>query len=353
MTREQAKIVNAAIEALHNDEQFVLCVALETEGSSPRSAGTWMGVTANGQTVGTIGGGSLERIAVREAGDALKVGSSRCVQHLLSGAHSDTGMVCGGSITLCHHVLSASDSAALATLADLLETPQGGWMLLEDLDGAVRLDVCAHDGLPAAPAFLALACDPAPTLVAEEHVFVQSVRREEKIFVFGGGYIGQALAAVLARADFSVTVIDDRAGLVCEELFPEDVTVIQGDYGNIGESVSICPDDAVVIVTASHASDAAVAQQALLAGPAYLGCLGSTRKTRYLREKLTERGFSQADIDTLHMPIGLDIGAEGPEEIAISIAAELIAWRRKGWTPNNFIDATSSPLGVARSKSTD
>lgn len=330
MTREQAKIVNAAIEALRNNELFVLCIALETEGSSPRSAGTWMGVTAQGQTVGTIGGGSLERVAVREAAEALIAGSSRCAQHLLSGAHSDTGMVCGGSITLCHLVLDASDGAALASLAGLLETPEGGWILLEGLDDAVRLSVRARDELPAALAVLAVAGNPAPTVVAEKRVFVQSVRREETTFVFGGGYIGQALAAVLVRAGFSVVVVDDRPGLVREELFPEAASVILGDYGDIAASVSICQDDAVVIVTASHASDAAVAAQALIAHPAYVGCLGSTRKTRYLHEKLTEKGFSPTDIDTLHMPIGLDIGAEGPEEIAISIAAELIAWRRKG-----------------------
>ena len=105
------------------------------------------------------------------------------------------------------------------------------------------------------------------------------------------------------------------------------------DYKNLSELCPIGPRDLVVVATAGHKSDIDVVIQAMRAKPAYLGCLGSRRKTAFVRARLEQEGFTQEQIDELHLPIGVAIEAEDPEEIAISIAAEMIHLRRTKLVP--------------------
>ena len=105
------------------------------------------------------------------------------------------------------------------------------------------------------------------------------------------------------------------------------------DYKNLSKQCPIGPRDLVVVATAGHKSDIDVVIQAMRAKPAYLGCLGSRRKTAFVRARLEQEGFTQDQIDGLHLPIGVAIEAEDPEEIAISIAAEMIHLRRTKLVP--------------------
>lgn len=133
---------------------------------------------------------------------------------------------------------------------------------------------------------------------------------------------------MLAGAGFAVVSCDNRAEMLSEELLPGVLDRRLVDYGDLAASCKIGPRDIVISSTAGHGSDFAVVSQALAAHPAYLGCLGSKKKTAFIHGKLAEEGYSDEDIASIHMPIGIKIGAETPNEIAISIAAELIAHRR-------------------------
>lgn len=327
MTIEQVDIIEQAKASLREHEGFVLCLALQTHGSSPRCAGTWMGVKASGELVGTIGGGSLEAVALREALAALEAKTSHCVHHLLSGSNSDTGMICGGDITLCYVVFDHTSLPAVVNMSNLLTTQEGGWLVLEHLKGKVSFHVYDHHEQPLKFVESPHALSTSFIYDHKKEVFIQRLKQEGRTYIFGGGHVGQAVAAVCARAGFSVVVIDDRPGLISENRYPTSVCTKLGSYTNISASCSLTHDDAVIITTAGHRSDLHVAEQALKASPAYIGCLGSSRKTAFLHEKLLEKGFSPSEVDSIHMPVGIAIGAEGPEEIAISIAAELIAWR--------------------------
>ena len=157
--------------------------------------------------------------------------------------------------------------------------------------------------------------------------YIEPLCPEGLTYIFGSGHVGRALAPVLANAGFAVVSCDDRAEKLTDDLLPgiSDRRVV--DYADLASTCAIGPRDIVISSTAGHGSDLKVVSQALGARPAYLGCLGSKKKTAFIHGKLAEEGYAQEEIDSIHMPIGIKIGAETPAEIAVSIAAELIAHR--------------------------
>ena len=128
-------------------------------------------------------------------------------------------------------------------------------------------------------------------------------------------------------------VCDDRPGTLAPDWVPGVYDRRLVDYKNLSKQCPIGPRDLVVVATAGHKSDIDVVIQAMRAKPAYLGCLGSRRKTAFVHARLEQEGFTKEQIDELHLPIGVAIEAEDPEEIAISIAAEMIHLRRTKLVP--------------------
>lgn len=145
--------------------------------------------------------------------------------------------------------------------------------------------------------------------------------------------MGAATARVLTRAGFAVVACDDRPALVTPTALPEAFDRRVVDYKNLAATCPIGPRDLVVVATAGHKSDIDCVIYGLRAKPAYVGCLGSRRKTAFVRERLEQEGFTEEEIAELHLPVGVPIEAEDPEEIAISIAAEMIHLRRTKLMP--------------------
>ena len=149
-----------------------------------------------------------------------------------------------------------------------------------------------------------------------------------RVYIFGGGHVAQALEPELSRIGFRCVVMDDRPDFARRELFPtaEEIKLI--DFNRISDSVSITGDDYVCVMTRGHAYDTVVQSQVLPLRPYYVGVIGSRAKAAGVRRQLIENyGVSEADCGLVTTPIGLDIGAETPAEIAVSIAAQLIAVR--------------------------
>jgi xanthine dehydrogenase accessory factor len=171
----------------------------------------------------------------------------------------------------------------------------------------------------------------------EMSVFLEVLEAAPRLLVLGGGYIAQPLAAIAATAGFDVTVVDARPEWARAERFPH-ATVACRDPEHALPALAIRPSDFVVVVTHDHALDQRLVQE-LLRGPArFVGMVGSLAKQRKFALRLRARGFTDAEIARLRTPLGLDIAATTPEEIAVSIVAELVAARRgvapaRGWTP--------------------
>ncbi|MCL6610081.1 MAG: XdhC family protein [Peptococcaceae bacterium] len=151
-----------------------------------------------------------------------------------------------------------------------------------------------------------------------------------ELVILGGGHIALHLARVGKMLGYLVTVADDRPDFASPARFPEADRVVCCDFTRITERLTFGPRSSVVIVTRGHRHDLDCLRQVIGRPVAYLGMIGSRRKIRQVRQQLAEEGVPERQLDAVHMPIGLDIGAQTPAEIAVSIAAELIMERRGG-----------------------
>lgn len=173
-------------------------------------------------------------------------------------------------------------------------------------------------------------------LVSDRHgdaayeVLVEVIESPAKLVIVGGGHIARSLCLVAAEAGFSVTVTDDRPEYANAERFPEADQVICGDYEETLESLPSDSNTYFVMVTRGHKQDELSLRIVLSKQWAYAGMIGSKRRTGAVLLHLEEEGFAKEDLNRVHTPIGLDIGAETPGEIAVSIVAELIMVRRGG-----------------------
>lgn len=145
-------------------------------------------------------------------------------------------------------------------------------------------------------------------------------------FIVGGGHVAAALGPMLARLGFAVTVADEREGFADDDRIP-GVLNVQGEFDDVGSDL---PDHTLVLVmTHDHALDQRVIEWAVTKPFPYIGGVGSRAKAQRVRDRLLHKGFTEEACDRVRMPVGLDIGARLPEEIAVAIAAELVAYRRK------------------------
>jgi len=337
-----AETARSALSLLEQGEDFALVTILGTQGSSPRHAGASMLVRVDGSIVGTVGGGPLEGSVIERAIEVMQSGET-CLEHFDSAL---LGMACGGAELVLVDRIQAGDPTAMeffGALAGLLEGGGRGWSVtrvIEGDDGRVSVRRCLVDsaGSIAGDAFAEreglselarrggtydriVAGDPART-------FVRPVGAQGTAYIFGAGHCGQKLAPVLSGLGFFTVVVDDRPDFAARERFPTaDRIVVPESFDGVVETLPIDDDSYVVIVTRGHAHDQKVLAQALRTKARYIGMIGSKTKVAACFRALADEGYTSADIARVHAPIGLSIGAETPEEIAISIAAQLVQVR--------------------------
>ncbi len=286
----------------------MLVTIVDDQGSAPRGTGSQMLVTDQGRLLGTIGGGAVEKRSEELAMELLARGENLLRSFALrKGAQEDIGMVCGGDVTVWFQYIPG-DSEAWRDLASkvLNQTAKG------------------------IPGFLCLLTDgsvPAVSSQSEAGAVCLPLPIGERVFLFGAGHCGQALAPLLGTLGFRVTVFDDRQEYANRQLFPQAEEIIVGDYNRIGDYISVSSQDYAVVMTSGHSFDLEVQDQLLRQEMAYVGVIGSKKKKAAVNQRLRERGVSQEMIDTVHSPIGISINAVTPEEIAVSIAAEMIQVR--------------------------
>ena len=323
------RVLTAMLDALARGERAVLCSILASSGSSPRGAGARMAVFADGSTLGTIGGGAVEYAAAQRAMTCLRTNTPELKSYDLRPDEVESvGMICGGRVTVYSQVFVPDREAEITVLRrwrEMLGGNQDAWLLME-LSGEreQRFEVLTAEEIPADKRehFTAKA-------VWKDNLYVEPICRAGKVYLFGGGHVGRALVPVLATVGFPVVVFDNREALAKPENYPAAREVIFGDFGRIYEKVTLTANDYAVIMTPGHRADFEILAQVLQSDASYIGCIGSKSKVAKTRELLLARGYQDADIARIHSPIGLPILAETPEEIAVSIAAEMIEHRAK------------------------
>jgi xanthine dehydrogenase accessory factor len=160
------------------------------------------------------------------------------------------------------------------------------------------------------------------------NIFVEPVIPQPRAFIFGGGHVSKSLSKVANLAGFATTIVDDREAFANKERFPEAEGVYADEYENVFPQLEITSSSYLIIVTRGHRDDMRVLKWAVTTPARYIAMIGSKRKTISVIKQLEKEGMPRDAFEKIFAPMGLEIGAESPEEIAISVVAEMIAVRR-------------------------
>ncbi len=163
-------------------------------------------------------------------------------------------------------------------------------------------------------------------------VYYEAVAPAARLVIFGGGHVGRAIARLASSAGFAVEVVDDRPEHLDSSAYPSGVRLVTTDSTFREGFEALCSEDFAVVVTRDAATDAALAGRHAASG-AYVGVLGSRAKRAFMQRAVASAGVSERDFERVRCPIGVDIGADTPEEIAVSVVAELIAVRKNRRAP--------------------
>ena len=345
-------IVNAALRLLEAKKPVVMATIITREGSAPRTAGTKMIISADGSE-GTIGGGALEARVEKKAA-AILAGRSTPTLMPYDLTRADTAamdMICGGKGTVLLDLLTVSDAnlTLFRKWEALLADQASGWFVtivqtappaseIERVSHCVvdpATELCSGPSLDA-EVWQAIA-DEARRATAMKvlHLdgilaIIEPAQRPTTVFFFGAGHVAQPSLHLAAMTGFRCVILDDREEFANRERFPEaeEIHVVSG-FQTACEGLDVDETSFIVIFTRGHHHDRTVLAQALKTEAAYIGMIGSKRKRDAIYASLMGEGFDRADLDRVHAPIGLAIKAETPEEIGVSIVAELIQERAK------------------------
>ena len=294
----------------------MLLYVLESKGSSPGRQGFFMAVTAEGEMEGSIGGGMMEHKFVELAREQLRAGSQesgvRKQVHDKSAITNQSGMICSGEQTIFLYPVKKDDAVTIQQIINSLE---------QNKNGSLRL---SQEGLsfsgviPATDFYFSLQSE-------NDWEYVEKTGYKNQLFIIGGGHCALAFSKLMRGMDFYITLFEERGGLntVLQNEFARDIIIVD-DYTALANLIPSGPNQYVVIMTFGYRTDD-IALQALLDKQfKYLGVLGSKKKMEKLFDDYRTDGIAEEILHRIHTPIGLAINSQTPEEIAVSIAAEII-----------------------------
>lgn len=305
-----------AAKHLQEGQPVALLAVLQSEGSSPGRQGFKMAVAGNGEMAGSIGGGIMEHKLVELARNFLADGGTKPVLkrqiHSKAAPQNQSGMICSGEQTVAILPLNSSELPVLENLLTALENKENGLLTLTET--GLSFEGGKTQGAPF-------------TFTSQNDSvwqYTEKVPRKESVFLVGGGHVALALSQVLRFLNFEIHLFDDRPGL---NTFEENQFVTTKTITSYPEIARFIPKSAqtyVVIMTFGYRTDKEVLKELLGKDFGYLGLLGSKAKIEQLFLELAHEGFSAQALQQVYAPIGLPIKSQTPEEIAISIAAQLI-----------------------------
>ncbi len=313
----------AAAELARAGTPGAIATVARVRGSTPVPSGTKMLVGAAGRLIGSVGGGCVEADVIGAALEAQARHQPALVTHHLNAdLAGDLGLSCGGTVDIFVEPLVGDDA-----YVQVLEAAAAAE------SGVVRTAVAWEAARGPVKSFAPLAPD-APrgepaTLTRDGRFVVERFVAAPRVFVFGAGHVGAAIARAAAAAGFRVVVIDDRAEYADPARFADGIGVLAADAEAALARYPLTAADAVVIATRGHRNDALILERVATSPAGYVGLLGSRRKKVVVTKGLAAAGVAAKALKRVRVPVGLAIGAVTPEEIAVSVVAELIAWRRE------------------------
>ncbi len=311
-------IWNFILNHLNEDKKVILLIVIESNGSSPGRLGFKMAVAESHQIFGSIGGGIMEYEMVEYAKnlfatDFLNLFIKRQV-HNTESEKDQSGMICSGEQTILFYPLEA-DKANTDLISQLLK--------------------CINENCKSTLSILPRGMKLGVTQKSEQHFdsiiknendweYHEEISFKNELYIIGAGHVGLALSRTMEQLGFYVIVFDNRLSLNTMEqnTFAHKKQVV--DYNEIEKYIPEGQNVYVIIMTNQHVSDKDVLSKLIRNDCKYIGLMGSKKKVQKLFSDLRTKGYTESELKKVHSPIGLDIKSETPEEIAVSIAAEII-----------------------------
>ncbi len=314
-------VLREAIALHKNEVQFCLAIVVGKSGSAPQIPGAIGLFLRDGQIKGTIGGGCLEMEARRFGLEAISSGKSSLHEFKLDDDFGwDDGLICGGRVAV---LLVPSPEKYLNAFENAIENVEGAlefdlttgitrWFEKADADEQIQSSMQTRRETRA------------------ENRFILPILLQENLYVFGGGHVGREITKLGAQLNFSVTVIDDRPEFVTKERMPWATNCICENPETYAKNLTTNEHTYLCLATRGHRNDAKVLKELIQKPRAFLGMIGSKRKREVVKREMIAEGIcTEQEFDLVRCPMGLDIGSESIEEIAVSILAELVQIRSK------------------------
>jgi xanthine dehydrogenase accessory factor len=318
----QLKLWQFIGERVADGENVILLVVAESSGSSPGRAGYKMAIGKDGELIGSIGGGVMEVNLVEQSRAFLSTSTSKdFTSHLKLQVHqrnaeNASGMICSGRQTVISSLLTERNSRVVADILNSLGTGE-----------KANLNI-THDSFE-----LRSQNDPDKNATSRfdkktdtEFTYSERLGFANRLFIIGGGHCALALSELMSKMDFHISIFDDRPHLNTMEKnrWAHKIVIIE-NYEKIGDLIDAGTNNYVVVMTLGYASDETVIRSLIAKDFQYFGVLGSKAKMGVLLKTLETAGLSTDRLARIRTPIGLPINSHTPEEIAVSIAAEMIS----------------------------
>ena len=310
----ETSLWNFILKTISSGKKIVLLIVSESSDSSPGRQGFKMAVTEDAEMIGTIGGGIMEKDIIEYSLDLLFGNESRLIRKL---HHSDktnfekSGLICGGYQTIIFSVFDSSHIQLIENILSSLNKKQNGKLTVTP--GKVEYQQSKEN-----------------LTITFQHNSDRDWQYSETIglpliaYIAGGGHVGLAVSRVMKSLGFYVIVFDHRQDVytIEQNKFADEIIICK--YEEIGNRIIESERSYIIIVTPMHAGDKDTLKSVINKNVKYIGMMGSQRKIKSIFESLLEDGVDRELFEKVHTPIGIEIEAETPEEIAISIAAEII-----------------------------
>jgi xanthine dehydrogenase accessory factor len=333
------------LDAWRNENKSIaLATVIETWGSAPRRAGAKMAITPDGKITGSVSGGCVEGAVFDEGVIALKTNHPKLLHFGVADETAwEVGLACGGSIDIfvkpldnqlfksLRSTLVDEQTAALVTVVKGADDILGHEILVTDdgaVSGSLRADL-NESALKLAKETLSAGESRRVILNQDTEVFIESILPPPTLIAVGGVHITIALMTLAKTLGYRTVVIDPRAAFGNETRFPNVDQLIPLWPDAAFQQIPITRSTAVAMLTHDPKLDDPALKIALASDAFYVGALGSKNTQAQRRQRLLDEGITQEQLNRLHGPIGLKIGAGTPEEIAMSIMAEVVAARNK------------------------
>jgi len=348
-------IYQSILAQIRSGSKLVLATVVRTSGSTPQKAGSTALFGEQGLLAGTVGGGLLEGEVQHIAGSVI---ISEASDHFYFNLDSDTmedGAICGGEAEVLVDANPSSNLKALEAMEASLSKREKGYLLTvvsrkheqgrtiarywvqglpdeklpAELNPALKETLPGHLKQAVRYGFIEVEFQPSPTGLSKM-AFLEHIKPMPQLVIAGAGHVGKALAHLGNLLEFEVSVIDDRQEYANAQNIPDADHLLVQDIGPALKELSFGPDTYIVIVTRGHNHDSEALKSCIGSDAAYIGMIGSAHKVQVIKKTFLENSWASPEQwSEVHTPIGIAIGSKTVQEIAISIAAQLVEVRNK------------------------